>query len=350
MKMKRFVSLVMACVMALALAVPAFAESATPAGQTVVTGVYKDIPISVLVPATGDAQINPYGLPVTINKSEGKTATLSGQQITTKPLSIKNQGATSLDVNATLAVLPKGDVVIQGAALTTSEVGKQIDVVLEVANADDETLAVSNTSEKLDDLVIDKFVADATWENAASLRAPAAAKGATSVATPAKSTQAMTVLGGVTVKSEGFTYAKDSIALFRLTGELNEVPEKTVNTNQVEDPWAEADGFEATIVFKFKPHAFVEPSVNMDNSTLTIAASGTGTLTVNYDAGDSDLTVTKYTWSSTDATKASVPAGGTATNKTATITNNAAGSATIKCVVTLSDNSELTASCDVTCS
>ena len=48
------------------------------------------------------------------------------------------------------------------------------------------------------------------------------------------------VLGAVTPKAEGFNYSKNSIALFRLTGDLAAEPE---DTSGAADPWKETDGF-----------------------------------------------------------------------------------------------------------
>ena len=339
MNTKRFASTVMAGVLTLSLAVPAFAASTQDPNSTVIDGSYTEVPISVVVPESGTAQINPYGLPVTVTKSDDKTVSLVGQQITTAPLSIKNQGTVGLDVNATLAVVPKGDVVIKGAALTDgTDKGKEIDVNLEVVGLDDATLAVSSESEKLDDLLIDMFANEDNWDGAETLRAPAAAKGATTVATPAKSGSPMAVLGAVTAKSEGFNYGANSIAMFRLAGELNEVPQKTVSGNDVDDPWAAADGFTATVVSSFKPHVFVEASARLDNTTLSATAGGTApTLTVTFNAGDTGLTVKSYAWSS-DTPGTAVATGTTATP---TITLVAAGTTNIKCTLTLSDDSTI---------
>lgn len=251
MNMKRFGSIAMAGALALSLTVPAFAGSATtqPANSTKITGGYEDIPVSVEVPTTGEAQLNPYGLPVTITKSDEKTVDLVGQKITTKPLSIKNQGTTALDVGASLAVVPKGEVSIAASA----DNDKAIKVDLEVVGLDDATLAVASTNTKLDDMLIEKFAAAATWAGASTLAAPAAAAGATTVTALSSPDNApLATLGAATLKGDIVNYSKNSIALFRLTGDLAQSP-KTGTTNPVANPWETTDGFEATIVFKFVP-------------------------------------------------------------------------------------------------
>lgn len=335
MNTKRFASTVMAGVLTLSLAVPAFAASTQPKNSTVVEGTYKEIPIAVEVPTTGTAQINPYGLPVTLTKSNDTTVNLVGQKITTQPLSIKNQGTTKLDVNASVTVATKGDVAIAASAGTD----KTIAVSLEVAPMNDETLAVASDSEKLADLLIDKFADAASWENAAEVEVTAAD-------TAADSADTLAVLGAVTPKAEGFNYGKNSIALFRLTGDLAAEPVDATSSDP--DPWTSADGFTATVVFKFTPHADVAASVTLDKTTLSLDSTTTsnGTITATFDAGESGLTVTGYAWTSSAPTIASV-AGTTATGA---VTYIGTGTANITCTATLSDGSTVTSSaCVVTC-
>lgn len=334
MNTKRFASTVMAGVLTLSLAVPAFAASTQPKNSTVVEGTYKEIPIAVEVPTTGTAQINPYGLPVTITKSDDKTVSLVGQKITTQPLSIKNQGTTKLDVNASVTVATKGGVSIG----TTAGTDKTIAVSLEVAPMSDDTLAVASDSEKLADLLIDKFADAASWKNAAKVNVTAAD-------TAADSANTLAVLGAVTPKAEGFNYSKNSIALFRLTGDLAAEP---VDGSSAADPWKETDGFTATVVFKFTPHADVAASVTLDKTTLSLdsTTNSNGTITATFDAGESGLTVTGYAWTSSAPTVASV-AGTTVTGAVTYVT---AGTANITCTATLSDGSTVTSSaCVVTC-
>lgn len=350
MNMKRFGSVAMASALALSLAAPAFAGAAPAAdpNTTKVEGAYKEIEINVVVPETGTAQINPYGLPVSISKSDMTTADITGQKITSLPMSIRNQGTVALDVNASLLVAPKGDVSIAAAKGTND---KTIAVSLEVAGLDDAKYKLSTMDPTLEDLLVDAFVdEDNTWAGAQSLAAPAYAKGASPAPAAAKSGAALATLGAAVDESGMVTYGEDSIALFRLTGDVNEEPQKSVSGGGTEDdPWKEADGFTATIVFKFKPHQAVAASVSLDNSTLNVANGSTGTLTATYDAGESGLTVTKYDWASDDTTKATVAAGGTAAATSTTVTWVAAGTANVTVTVTLSDNSTVTATCAVTC-
>lgn len=282
----------------LSLVVPAFAESANT--QTVVDGGYVTIPISVIVPTTGSAQINPYGLPVVVSATaDGDNIEVVGQQITNIPMYIGNYGTVDLDVSASLAVLPKGESVsIKGGALATADKGKQMNVALEVAGLDNAAYAKVIDSEALVLSFHEAFADDDTWTGVQSLTAPAAAAKATSV-DPAKSgTTPLVTLGAATVNGETITYGNDSVALFRLKGEMNAEPVKTENSKEVDDPWTEADGFTATIVFKFKPntnagggggatsHNITEGThvdASSDITSVTFKVGGTGVTSADKD-------------------------------------------------------------------
>lgn len=312
MNMKRFASMAMAGALTLSLATPAFA-----ANNIVITGTYADIEIAVEVPTTGTAQINPYGLPVSIDKSDKTTVDLVGNQITTQPMSIKNQSAIPLEVGATLAVVPKGDVSI--VSTFTNQKGKEIAVDLEVAALNDSALAVATTDRTLEDKLIDKFAADATWSalpTTSMLSAPAAAKGATTVA-PASGDD-LAELGAATVDGRTTTYGPKSIALFRLSGDLNEAPVTGSGSTATPDPWKEADGFEATVAFTFKPADRIAITVTQPTSGGTIAASANSA----WEGTVITLTGTPTTASQTATftVTESTPASG-ATPRTVTVTN-----------------------------
>lgn len=349
MNMKRFGSVVMAGALALSLAVPAFASGATPAADpntTKVEGAFKDIEINVVVPESGNAQINPYGLPVSISKADMTTADIVDQKITSLPLTLRNQGTVDLDVNASLLVAPKGDVSIVAAA-TALGTGKNVKVNLEVAGLNSADYAVSTMDTTLEDKLVDAFVDDDTWTSAETLAAPAYAKGATTAPAAAKSASALATLGAAVDEMGMVTYGNDSIAVFRLTGDVNEEPQKAATGGGTEDdPWKENDGFTATIVFKFKPHQ-TPPSAG--DASVTVSISGT-TATATFSAGTSGLTAASYAWSSDTTSTATV----TGTTATGTITQDggatAGDTAEISVVVTLSNGATVTGSATYTAS
>jgi len=358
--MKRFGSILMAGALALSLVVPAFAESANT--QTVVDGGYVTIPISVIVPTTGSAQINPYGLPVVVSATaNGDPISITNQQITNIPMYIGNYGTVALDVSASLAVLPKGESVsIKGGALATADKGKQMNVTLEVAGLDDAAYAKVIDSEALVLSFHEAFADDATWAGAQSLVAPAAAAKATTV-TAAKSpaNTPLATLGAATVNGETITYGNDSVALFRLKGDMNAEPVKGASGSETDDPWTEDDGFTATIVFKFTPNTNAGGG---GTSTPSVAASMTGTPTaggsVTLNAAISNIDASKnptYSWvvttdadsivdSFTDSTAAAQTvniAAGATTGQSATLTvtvtydDQGSGDATVTDTVTI---------------
>ena len=100
----RILSGAMAGVLAMSLAVPAFAAGGTPApaaNTTEIDGAYQAVTIDVVVPANGTAQINPYGLPIEVPKSAGGKATFENQKIMTAPTAaIKNKMKINLTVKA----------------------------------------------------------------------------------------------------------------------------------------------------------------------------------------------------------------------------------------------------------
>ena len=329
MNLKRFGSIAMAGALALSLAAPAFAATND---TTTITGAYADTPIAVTVPTTGTAKINPYGLPVKLAKSDDTTKTISGEQINHEVLAVRNNGDVALDLSIkSFYVIPKGGEVAIKAS-KDGDKGMQVD--LQVAGLNDQKYAVASDDDGLADKLIDAFADIATWAGAASVTAPAAAATATSVATPATLSNAVT-LGAATVTEDAVTYGKDSIALFRLKGDMAEEP----STSGTDNPWEATDGFEAKVVFKFTPAA---PSAG--DAAVTVAIFGT-TATATYNAGTSGLTAVSYAWTSATTAVATVPATTGATN-TATITQ-AAGATTgqtsvITVTVTLSNGASVT--------
>lgn len=329
MNMKRFGSVVMAGALALSLTVPAFAGSTQPDHSTVITGGYTEIPIAVTVPTTGTANINPYGLPVTLTKSNDSTVNIVGQQITHEVLAVRNNGDVALDMDVkSFQVLPKGEV----SVAATADADKQIKVELQVAGLNDAKYALAPDNDSLGDALIDAFAADSTWTGAKSVAAPTASANATSVTTPGTIAKAA-ALGAATVADGAVTaYGNSSIALFRLKGTLAADPK----TGTTENPWEAADGFVATVVFKFAP-------VSAGDAAVTVGiASGTATATFN--AGTSGLTVAKYEWVSSDETVATVVAdtGTTNTSAVTTVGTGAGRTSTITVTATLSNGSTIT--------
>lgn len=339
MNMKRFGAAVMGGVMALSMASPAFASA-----NVEITGTYEEMEIAVMVTDSGEAQINPYGLPVEITKSDRSKATISGQQITCPVMAIRNQSTSPLNVNvSSFAVKPTGALAIGASA----DDNKTALVELEVAALDDSSLAKLIT-EKIDDTLIDKFASDSTWSGLADankVTAPAATASSTTI-TGAKKQNLAVVRAAApstdTADAGKLKYDAKSIALFRLKGTLASDPVTGTSPNTTDNPWTSADGFTATIVFTFKP-------ATPNGATMT-AALNSGNAEATFTAGSSGLTVEKYTWTSSDTTVATVVAD-TGTTNTSAITAGSAASgskSTITCTATLTNGSKLVATFEYT--
>lgn len=323
---KRILSTVLAGAMALSMAVPALAE------ETVITGTYEAVEIDVVVPSEGTALINPYGLPVEVDKSGTAKATITGEQIVTRPLYIKNKMAIDLDVSATLSGKATGKgMTLATEPLAADDTSKSAFVYLQMTPSAKSGAEDSGSTHTLADGLVDEFAAwSQAYDEDVDLVLGGDQDGAKKMAT----------LKAATHTSGAFSaYTAGSIALVRLAGKVVKSPDQA---------WTESDGFEATVAYTFEPA--VAASVTLNKSTATIASGGTETLTATYDAGTSGLTVKSYKWESDDTSKATVVAGDTATSTSTTVTNAAAGSANVTVTVTLSDDSTVTATCAVTCS
>jgi hypothetical protein len=241
--MKKIGSVALAGVMAASLSIPAFASTTTtPAAETttdpnttVVDGAYKEIAIAVTVPATGTAQINPYGLPVEFKKSESSTkaAKVTGQQIVTQPLYISNEGDVALDINATVTTtIPKtSKMSIVAAKPADTDTEKDAYVYLQMVQSANKTLDETGT-----DKIADECAADATWAKASQL--------VLSTDDKVSSDAALATLAASKVTTDSVTYNVGSIVLYRLAGDVVTKPDSD---------WAETDTFSASIAFTFTP-------------------------------------------------------------------------------------------------
>jgi hypothetical protein len=232
-------SLSMAALTTAALAAPAFA--ATTANQTVVKTTYAEVPISVTVPTTGTATINPYGLPVNVTLSDNTTKQMTSHQITTQPLWITNNGDVDLSIGATVttAITSGSELTIVDSKPADDETAKQAMVYLEVR----QSALTADLSSALDADEKDTILTDAAgW--AASTYSSTAKTQLLLSTDEAVSQSGMVEIKKITDNSGTKKYSKESIVEFRLEGNVTEDPEKA---------WTTKDGFTATIAFTFKP-------------------------------------------------------------------------------------------------
>lgn len=325
MNLKRFASTAMAGVLALSLAAPAFAAG----NSTNITGTYRAITLSVTVPTTGSAIINPYGLPYEL--AEG--VNISGQQITTgAPLLVQNKSAVPLSVSASIVSVKKGSFTFDNNAITTGETGNKGNVLFQMFEAPGVTETNATDMDVLNPMFAALKDEDAlcntvlTETNATATPAVPAVEEDDIVTLKAGSAAGELVDGGA--------------AFFRLSGTVAKKPTTA---------WTTTDGFTAKVTFTFEPTAETGDAGTIawdaSNGSLdaTINTTGTATLTPDLPSG---VTVTTWNWTSSDTSVATVA---TTTTAAMVVTRVATGTATISVSGTGSDGIVYTASTTVTC-
>lgn len=285
----RILSGAMAGILAVSLAIPAFAADNT----TVVDGNFQAADIAVTVPETGKAFINPYGLDIEVPQDatdSGNTnkATISGQQIVSAPMAIKNESKMDLTIGATVTGAIKENSTMTFATTSTKgtpdlpendvnyvapSTSKSAYVYLQAkaSTGADTDLIGTSTSVTADKIA----TAFAAW-------APEAYDANTDVvvSTREAKTENLVTLRAATITGSGASattsYNAGSIGLFRLTGDCPASPRT---------PWAAADGFTATIAFTFKVASITKYTVtkgtiqDSSNSDLSGSVTYTGPAT-----------------------------------------------------------------------
>lgn len=297
MNMKRFASTALAGALALSMAAPAFA-SGTSTNTTNITGEYKPITLKVVVPQTGTATINPYGLPVDLDEE----TTISGQQITTgAPLVIKNQSKVALAVKAKVTGTVKGDATFDASAITDGETDKKMNVKFEAFPAP----GVLDDSDQAD-------------LNAAF----AALDSANAKLTATLSTTAADATGTLVLREgdEDGATQDGGAAFFRLSGTVAKAPTAA---------WAAADGFTASVAFTFEPSEYIGAVVlKAAGDAATVAENGTLAVTVDLPAGVRVVANSVKWTSSKEANVTVTPGTGSTTQLAATLNGVAASSST----------------------
>lgn len=255
-KAKRILTGAMAAAMSLSLCVPAFATTTTtPNKETAITGSFEEIPIAVTVPETATAKINPYGLPVEFTKSDKTTkAKISGQQITTAPSGITNDGEVDLKVSATVVGTQTGAFKFVNDAVTVLGNGSEGDpdyvAPSTLANGFvylqgklSATAAGGPTPEDKETVIFDICTATggSAWASTydPNKDIPVTTIAATAVAKELGTLKAATLTNGTVT-----AYPTGSIMAVRLAGVVTESPRT---------PWAETDGFTVNVSYTFKP-------------------------------------------------------------------------------------------------
>ena len=256
MNTKRIVSTALSAAMALSLSVPAFAADTKPNTETVINGTYTEAVIDVVVPQTGNAFINPYGLGTSVTKSTDAEVAIKGQ-IVTAPMYIINNSGLDLDVGAVITPELGANATMKLATASTKGTPDKDETAPDyVAPATTKSAyviaqgvasAVASNGEELADTDIDKildeYALDATWD-AAESSAPLTVS-STGVAKPVEVTKFATLKKATIDASGAITkHEAGSVMLYRLTGDCVKSPK---------DAWAETDTFKVNMAFTFSP-------------------------------------------------------------------------------------------------
>lgn len=308
MNLKRFASTALAGALALSMAVPAFAAGNT----TVISGAYEAVTLSVTVPATGKAIINPYGLPYKLSADYS----VSGQQITTAaPLLIRNMSPVALAVTANLkgeasTGVNLNDQTAAGALDFTTETDKELHVVFQAFEA----VGVDTNNATDNDILIPKLIALADDD----------AKLTGDVTTTAADATGTLVLR----EGKDGELQSGGAAFIRLSGEAAK-----------KATWETSDTFTATIAFTFEPSVYTKSAGEIDAGSVDLAnfaaANSPATLTLTP-ALPENVTATSTEWISSDIAAVKVEKNAADANKAA-LTHVAAGTAKITVTIKGSD-------------
>lgn len=295
---KRVLSSTMAGVLALSLAVPAFASGQ----ETVVEGTYQAVDIAVTVPETGKAFINPYGLDIEVpedaaDSGNSNKATISGQQIVSAPMAIKNESKMDLKIGATVTGTIKTGSTMTFATASTKGTPELPDsdpnyvAPSTSKNAFVYLQAKATTAADTDLVDTSANVTAAKVATAFAAWEPEAYDAATDVivGTREAKTENLVTLRAATVDaSNTVTYNPGSIALFRLSGDCPASPRTA---------WADADGFTANIAFSFSVANIKKYTVTKGTIQDTSGSDLSGSVTYTGPAvvpAEGDTVVVKY--------------------------------------------------------
>lgn len=306
MNLKRFASTALAGALALSMAVPAFAAANT----TVISGAYEAVTLSVTVPTTGKAIINPYGLPYKLSADYS----VSNQQITTAaPLLIQNKSDVALAVTANLKGQASTGVTLEADG-DTADYSGVTDKKLHVTFQAFEAAGVDTNNATDNDILIPKFIAleDGDAKLTGDVTTTAADATGTLVLREGKDNELQN--GGA--------------AFIRLSGE---VAKKAA--------WATTDTFTATIAFTFEPSVYTKSAGEIDAGSVDLAnfaaANSPATLTLTP-ALPENVTATSTEWVSSNIAAVKVEKNAADANKAA-LTHVAAGTAKITVTIKGSD-------------
>ena len=277
MKFKKFASLALAGVMTASLAVPAFAS------ETEITGTYTAPDIDVVVTPSAAAFINPLGLDIEVATG----VTVSGRQIISAPMTIKNQSAMDLQVDASMTATINEGSDMRFVGTTTGGAGST------------KTAFAYLQATQAKDLIGADATVDATAIGTAYAAWDATAYSASTDllvnSAMATSKANLVVVRAADMSGAGNTFAAykpGSVALVRLAGDCVASPTAGSWTEtKTEGDKTTGDGFTINVAYTFKPAAVTKYNVTV-NVVDASTTGGTATADVTKAAEGDTVTVT----------------------------------------------------------
>lgn len=250
--MKKIISMFLALVMALALAVPAFASS----GTVDVPGTVNLPTINVVLPTTASMIMNPYQLEVKLNPKD-TTETAKTDQIITPLMTVKNLSNIGVQVGVTVkGTIGKTSNATFAAADVTpaTETSKTAFIYAKFLKGDPD-MAIGD---------IGKETTAPTADTATITIVTADADGSFPTAFDPDATQA--AANTLTGTTDSKNAADGGVLGFRLFGSMANAPEKagTAAGTTVADPWTDKDAMSVSFSFTFTP---VASSLPVDPTT-----------------------------------------------------------------------------------
>lgn len=299
MMFKKFASLALAGALSFSLAAPAFAATNT---ETEITATYTAPVIKVIVPQTATAFINPLGLDVEVATG----VNLTGRQIITAPMAIKNESASDLQVGASMTTTVGAGSDMRFVSTTTGGTGATKTVFAYLQAKQEATLTGAT--------VADTAVATA-YGNWAASAYNATTDLLANTAMPATKDN-LVVLRAADVTGTTFNaYKAGSIALVRLAGDCVATPTTgswAATTKNDAGEITGGDSFTVNVAYTFKPATIAKYAVTTNMTGITTPAGEAATVdTPNAAAGDT-VTLTVTMGGMTNAAPSATTAGGDA--------------------------------------
>lgn len=250
MKGKKLILMALAVVLTLSLAVPAIMA----ANNVTINGKYEEITVDVVLMQSGEATINPYGMPITVEDAGGSEIGLvkTAGKISSYPLVMYNKTEVPLSVGATVSAENVNGVELVTTNIAASSTDKQAQVYLEtkqdwtLGNLDYKLSTDTTTANFIGTVNARKLVAAFNaWEATTYDRT----KTSQVIVNPDEPTRQknMAVMNAGT----GIAPNEGSYVLYRLGGNCVEAPDVAWNAGATGGTGA--DGFDVKIAFTFTP-------------------------------------------------------------------------------------------------